>query len=238
MKPYAAMQPIFRKIPNEDRGEFAGSSFRLWSDNHFLTAGHCVQDYVPEDVGVFDMIQSRIFHCVNIARHPEADLAVLEIEGRVSSQFEKFKLAEVPCTFGENVHCFGALTDWRTHNDEAEAPARVIGGIIQRHFVHRDGNYVTPALEVSVPIPKGMSGGPAFNAKHNAIAVGIAIGTVKSSTFVSTINEFEDATHKETGKISETVRHIETEKISEIIRYGVLLRLFDVTDWLIEILPR
>ncbi len=229
MKPYAAVQPIFRKIPNEDKGEFAGSSFRLWADNHFLTAGHCVQDYIPENVGVFDKLQNKIFHCVNITRQPTADLAVLEIEGQLHPFYQKFKIAKVACTLGENVRCFGALRDWRYWNpDEStgEAQARLVGGLVQRFFTHESQQYVSPAFEFSTPIPQGMSGGPAFNAKLDDIAVGVAIGTIKSSVFVSeTVHEYEENGLKE------------RERIEEVIRYGVVLRLFDFTDWLKEVLP-
>lgn len=230
MKPYAAMQPLFKHIPEANKEVFIGSCFRLWADNHFITAAHCIEDTLQENIGIFDILQRRFFPCINIIPHPTADLAVLEIKGQINPMFQKFTLAKCACTFGENVHCFGALTDWRDWriwvDESPEVPARVVGGLIQRFFIHKDSRYVTPALELSMPIPQGMSGGPAFNARLSHIAVGVAIGTIKSSTVVSEIVEYEDSDVKE------------REKITEIIRYGVLLKLFDFTDWLKEVLPR
>lgn len=219
------MQPIYISGEN-NKPEFAGSCFRLWADNHFITAAHCVEGSIPENICIFDIMQQKFLPCVNIFRHPSADLAVIEIAGQVSSKLEKFVLAECKCTFGENVHCFGALSDWRkTFLIDEIANARVIGGIVQRFFEHNSGQYSSPVFELSAPIPKGMSGGPAFNAKQSVIAVGVSIGTIKSDTIVSEIIEYE-------GEKQKVV-----EKISEVVRYGVVLRLFEFTDWLKGILP-
>lgn len=106
------------------------------------------------------------------------------------------------------------------------APGRVIGGIIQRDFTYVDGIYSSSVFEFSVPIPKGMSGGPAFIASKDDLAIGVAIATIKSEVVVSSFEEY--------GKNGTKER----ERISEIVRYGVVLRLLTVKDWLEEILPQ
>jgi hypothetical protein len=54
----------------------------------------------------------------------------------------------------------------------------------------------------------------------------VAIGTIKSSVVVSEYTDYEDEKKKE------------SEKISEIVRYGVILRLFELREWITETLPR
>lgn len=222
MKPLLAVQPAYRHDNQEASPKFAGSCFRLWVKNHFLTAAHCLEGIESTDISVFDYVQEKYLKCHKIYTHPHADLAIIEVEGRGADQLENFRLTDVDFSFGENVHCFG----WLTEEDNLKLPARVIGGIIQRPFIHREGKYETPALEYSSPIPKGMSGGPAFSARYNDIAIGVAIGTIKSSVVVSEYTDYEDEKKKE------------SEKISEIVRYGVILRLFELREWITETLPR
>ena len=156
---------------------------------------------------------------------PTADIAVLQVKDNITQEFQRFKLSQKEYTLGAYVHCFGLLHDWMLNPNHEIAPGRVVGGIIQRDFIHNDGLYVSPSLEFSAPIPIGMSGGPAFYAHKDDTVLGMAIGTIKSSVVVHQHTEYEDDKVKE------------KEKISEITRYGVILRLLKFKDWLESILP-
>ena len=96
----------------------------------------------------------------------------------------------------------------------------------QRDFTYSDGKYESKALELSVPIPKGTSGGSAFFANKNDTVIGMAIGTIRSEVVVSCVEEYEDQEVKM------------REKISEIIRCGVILRLYPLKEWIESILPK
>lgn len=208
MRPFAAVQPLMRRVNNEDRWDFVGSCFRLWSPNQYITAAHCIQDAKPDQLKVFNVFPNGDFRCKNILRHPAADIAVIQIEGNVPKEYERFSITD-KCDFGYPIHCFGYADD-RMLTLCADN-ARVIGGIIQRQFVYNDGTYISPAFELSAPIPKGTSGGPAFLADDPQFAIGVAIASIQSQIVVSQLEY-----HEENG-------HCEKETISEITRYGVIL---------------
>jgi hypothetical protein len=146
MKPYAAVQALFVWHPEKKRYGFAGSCFRLWSDNHFLAARHCVNGSAPEKVAVLNCLgeddtKDELMKCVSISEHPTADLAVIEIKGTVPNLFQKFRFADRDYDLGTCVHCFGILNEWMVSPNQESAPGRVIAGILQRDFVWRYGPY-------------------------------------------------------------------------------------------------
>jgi S1-C subfamily serine protease len=220
MRPFAAVQPLMRRNKKGD-WIFAGSCFRLWSPNHYITANHCIQGAEPDHLKVLNVISgAQDLECSNVARHPAADIAIIQIEGDIPGEYERFKLAD-KWGLGGQIHCFGYVSD--TMATLCAANARVIGGIIQREFVYDDGIYKSPAIELSAPIPKGTSGGPAFIAASPEYAIGVAIATIKSEVVVHGFEEY-----KENG-------HYEKERISEITRYGVILQFHvEIIRWLEE----
>lgn len=226
MKPFAAVQALLKYSSDKSRYEFCGSCFRLWAEDYYLTARHCICGSSPKIIKVLNCIDDDLFiECTAIHEHPTADIAILQVNRNVPQQFQRFKLSQKEYTLGTNLHCFGLLHDWMQNPNHEIAPGRVVSGIIQRDFIHSDGLYVSPSLEFSVPIPIGMSGGPAFYAYKDDTVIGMAIGTIKSSIVVQEYIEYEDDRLKE------------KEKISEITRYGVILRLLKFKDWLESILP-
>jgi S1-C subfamily serine protease len=225
MKPSAAVQALLSSNEVGKTIGIAGSCFRLWSPNHFVTANHCVQDRKPNQLQVMNCLSdNQDLSCVAIYKHPKADIAVLEIEGLIPEQFERFKLADRNWLFGDQIHCFGMVRN--SDRSFSNVTQRVVGGIIQRDFVYNDGVYESTAVELSAPIPTGMSGGPAFFARKPDVAMGVAIATVKSELVVSSVEEYEDNRTKQ------------RERVVEITRYGVVLRLLAVKDWLEEIMPK
>jgi hypothetical protein len=226
MKPFAAVQALLKYCSDKDRYELCGSCFRLWANNYYLTARHCISESSPDVIKILNCIDDRSFiDCVAIYEHPTADVAIMQVSGVVPEQFQKFKLSENEYKLGAPLHCFGFLHEWYQNPNHKASPGRVIGGIIQREFIHNDGIYVTPAFEFSVPIPIGMSGGPSFYAQKDDTVLGMAIGTIKSSVVVHGFTEYEDDKVKA------------KEKISEITRFGVILRLLKFKDWLESIIP-
>jgi S1-C subfamily serine protease len=203
----------------EDKWVFLGSCFRLWSPNHYITANHCVRDIESGHLKILNYFSDKDLQCVEIVRHSEADIAIIQIKGDIPKEYQRFKLAD-KWGLGSQIHCFGYVSD--TMATLCAANARVIGGIIQREFVYNDGTYISPAIELSAPIPKGTSGGPAFFANDDEFAIGVAIATIESEVVVHGFEAYE-----ENG-------HCEKERISEITRYGVILNFGhkDIKKWL------
>lgn len=231
MKPYSAVQVLLVRHPGEAKYAFGGSCFRLWSDNCFLTARHCVHGLAANNIAVLnclaeDNTEDIALKCVTLFEHPVADIAIVQVEGNVPASFQKFKLANKDYDLGTCVHCFGILDEWMATHRPQDGPGRVVSGIIQRDFIWRDGPFVSGALEYSAPIPRGMSGGPAFYAHQSDTALGIALGTITSNVVVSEYRDYRDNTLHE------------TEKICEVTRYGVILELFPLQEWLWKNLPK
>lgn len=156
-----------------------------------------------------------------VQQHPSADAAVLFTEDEIPGEFEQFRMTDQDFKLGAPTHCFGMVTDAGGGTNMTQ---RVIGGIIQRDFIHEDSTYKSQCVELSVPIPTGMSGGPAFYAHKPGIAIGIAIGSLQSEVVVHTVSEYENDTLRE------------RERISRIVEYGVVLRLFPIKNWLESVL--
>ena len=219
MRPFAAVQALLRCDKSGKPSSLAGSCFRLWSDNHYITAAHCVRDVGPDELLVMNPTkEAQDLRCVAIERHPEADIAIIQIDQETPEEFEKFTLYEHDFYYGQQIHCFGMVTDCQ--GCFSNVTQRVIGGITQRDFTYADREYKSKAIELSVPIPVGMSGGAAFLACKASVAMGVAIGTKESEVVVSGFEEYEDACL------------VQRERISRIVRYGVVLRLYAVKDWL------
>ena len=224
MRPYAAVQALLQCTKDGKPERIAGSCFRLWSDTHYITAAHCVQNIVHDELRVMSCLrQSGDLQCVGVITHPQADIAILEVTGEMPDQFEKFGLYDKDFCPGQQIHCFGMVCS--SDGSFANVTQRIIGGITQRDFTYADGQYKSKVIELSAPIPIGMSGGPAFLAAKPNLAMGVAIATNQAEVVIARFADYENGNLRE------------REKISEIVRYGVVLRLYTVLDWLKEVMP-
>lgn len=222
MNPYASVQGLL-KNNLEGPKSIIGSCFRLEAPNYYITASHCIGDLRPEEIFVADVFSKDTdIPCITIQKHDRADLAILKVEDPIPQEYENFELLSSDNFCGTQIHCFGVITDW--DGSPNNSPARVVGGIIQRDFEYKDGNYESLCFELSSSIPKGMSGGPAFLASEPNIAIGVAIASIRSEVVVSAFEEYEN------DKIKER------ERISEITRYGVILRLCKYKSWIENII--
>jgi hypothetical protein len=103
----------------------------------------------------------------------------------------------------------------------------IISGLRQRAFQHEDRRWLSPALELGVAIPIGMSGGPVCFLQHPDTVVGLAIGSIRSEI---TESRFEE--------IQADGRHY-SDSVRQITFYGVALHLVQLTPspWLQEVIP-
>lgn len=221
MKPFAAVQALLKT--SQGKKELLGSCFRLEAPNYYITTNHCIENLEPKEIEVMNaMDENNDIPCVAIHRHPKADIAMIEVEGKIPDEYEKFQLISRDSFVGTQVHCFGMLA--KGEHIKGDSPVRTIGGIIQRDFHYKNRKYEFLAFELASPIPKGMSGGPAFIADKPHLAVGVAIGAIESEIVVAGFTEYENNQIKE------------RERISKITQYGVILRLKPLEDWLKKIM--
>lgn len=218
MNPYRAVQGLLRVKDRRILG-ILGSCFRVHSRQHFLTARHCVESVDPSEVAILNVVEENSdLRCLSISRHPTADIAMIETRDAVPVEYEQFVLTDWSRAYGAPIHCFGMVAG--SERDFQNLTQRIIGGIVQRDYVHAEGIYQYPALELSVPIPMGMSGGPAFYEHKPTQVIGLVTGCVTSEIVVSRVEEVVNG--------DSVVR----ERVSEITRYGVAVWLEHVKDWI------
>jgi hypothetical protein len=223
MHPFAAVHTLVETEPTGAFIHILGSCFRLHDSKQcFITAHHCIRGYENKCLAILNPLGTDI-PVTNIIQHSIADLAILVTKNQIPEKYEQLILGEEKNCLGTQVHCFGVISDYSGIPDPLY---RVIGGIIQRYLFHEDGPYKQYALELSVPIPTGMSGAPAFYASKPNNVIGVALGSLESRIVIHAIEEYENSEIKE------------REKISRVVEYGIILRIDKIKEWLVDNLRR
>ncbi len=221
IKPYSAVHLIILRRNNN--ANILGCCFRIWSDNHFLTASHCICDYPHDEIFIFDPTKEDEWYIpvINYKLHENADIAIMEIDNYDLKQFYKFSITKIDLSLGHPLHAFGHVKGLIGNS------FRIVPGFSMRDFIFKDNinKYEYSAIELSAPIPKGTSGAPVFSAWPPNQLVGIATGSHNSEIELRNITIYEDD------------NKIEKEKISEFTRYGIVLDILKVLPWLKENIP-
>lgn len=221
--PYRSVQMQIGRNPEGRR--IVGCAFRLKAHpSHFLTAAHCVADLEPPDLEVMDPVRDdEDIACAEIVIHPEADLAMLRCDHPFPEFFEACEFYPEDYKLGTQVHCFGYCSDLQTERPERGARHRVVGGIVQRDLIWDNRNYSSRALELSMTVPRGMSGAPVFVLERPGPVLGVALGTLESEIVAYQSEEFTD------GHV------VSRERVSRIVQYGVALRLHPYRNWISDV---
>lgn len=172
-----------------ESGAFLGSCAVYARPVYALTAAHCIAHLAPGDIKVVLPVWGGTARVLAAHHHPEADLAVLRIEhdpGELDSILDELPfrglapLTGVGANFG--AYGFPEHPDWS--DDRPEAAGRLFKGHFQRLFTFEDhtGRYSYPAGEMSIPSPRGLSGGPLFSLDQPDKLAAIAAANVYSST--------------------------------------------------------
>lgn len=222
MNPYTSIQALIRYKNTEKPSGVIGTCFRIQKSNQcFITAHHCINGINKSEIKILNATPKTDLSIHEVIPHPKADIAVLVTEDIVPNNFEQFQLTESDFFYGAPAHCFGYTCDF---GGRTKIEPRALVAFVQREFTYKDGQYNSKAIEISSPIPKGMSGGPVFYPpKANKCEVfGVAIASIESQIVVHSLNEYKNEIETE------------REKISKVIEYGVVLRLASIKDWLLK----
>lgn len=217
---------------HDDEGigrNFLGTCFAFPSPRHFVTAAHCVVGQVTSALrvdatfkGVFQKAEVEWISC-----HPQADLALLGVSTSPWASATPFIGVHTHPLLGQPFYAFGYPLDVFSKDPNKETD-RLFKGHIQRLFYYSSPLTRTtyPALELNIPCPVGLSGGPVFVTEEGFEVIGVVTENLESTNYRS-----EEETITSGGT---------TERIiyKQIINYGVALQLGPYIDWIDETAKR
>ena len=166
----------------------AGTCF-TFGEGTVVTAHHCVADRLRPDnaycIGLREQgwetqggTYSDVYEVEDLSQVADFDLAIGRIGIRVDP---RLTLASDPLRWGEDVVSCGYPLPLTTGNTEARnlkisTNARLLRGYVTRLFVREDPAYPpVPAVELDMPAPPGLSGGPLFRTDPFEV-VGVVVG--------------------------------------------------------------
>ena len=109
-----------------------------------------------------------------------------------------------------------------------ETTPRAIVGSVQWFYTYRGSRYLYHAVELSVPIPNGVSGAPIF--LHDDPNHVFAVATGAKESFI-TVDHIITITEEIPG-------HTRVEKMNKIISYGVGVLLTPLEEWIVAALAQ
>ena len=216
------------QIIQGDGDVFLGSCFIFRYPSFALTADHVVNDRDPGKLFVRfpgSRAGDRLFAVKHVFSHPNADLAVIEIEAPperditwpVYQVFNDF-------SYGVDIVSFGYPASF--DGTGLTPTPRFFKGYVQRfynHTSHLGYNYV--AAEINFSCPAGLSGSQVLNEQLHGRLYGVVTENLRTSSEIESVTEVNDD-----GKEYKESYH-------NIISYGIVLWLPDCADWLDEIVP-
>lgn len=233
MDPLSATGVLFHGPPDGDRISVLGSCTAFRRNDVVLTAAHCVRSVSAEHIWVDFMRQGTgARQATMIKPHESADLAIIELEpvgndevGNPEFAFWNFvgNLA-----LGEEFFAYGYPVEPQQERDMFfRFTPRVFRGHYQRFFRMDDvpGGYNYRAIELNMPAPEGLRGGPVFRPGAPQMLTGIVAANIESYTIADSFEEVVSPNH--------TTRY-ETRRV---ISYGAAVVLSELESWLNENIP-
>lgn len=212
---------------------FCGTAFALANRRIFITAAHVLEN--AKDIVLITPSSATIRPVQNCILHPTADLAIVRIEKNDKDTFQPFSDYGSSISVGDDFIAYGypENSPFFSESTNTAKDARLFKGHAQRLIVDYkseaySGKFNYPGLELSIPCPIGLSGGPVFvPTNHGYKVVGLATENITAGTRISeTEHTIENA---EDGK---STTHYITQRMVE---YGVALFLDqEICRWIYD----
>lgn len=203
--------------PPEGEWEFSGTGAMYMRPYVILTAAHCVPNIANARFAFRSPMESFARVAEQVIRHPTIDLAALVVSKDAAAPPNG-----VYSEIGHQLFDGGDFIAFGYTAEENTSVPRTFKGHYQRHFGYRspDGRKYF-AVELSIPAPAGLSGGPVSNAHRPQVLDAIVTANHDSSLVIDSYEEEE-----RDGTISRG-------KITRVVSYGIAATLVprDVQAW-------
>lgn len=155
-----------------------------------------------------------------VTKHPDADLAILELEGEGRESVQHLTALREVKGIGGDYYAYGYPEDSIGPN-VGNPTARLFKGYCQRELKHESHmGYTYLAMELSFPCPGGLSGGPLFEFQLPTIPVGLVTENIEAATLLHS----QEVLSKDGQPF--------TEHYQRVISYGVGLLLQPYQEWI------
>jgi len=194
---------------------FLGTTFALWSGVNWVTAAHCIEGQPKDNLTV--ALPNRHLPVERIAKHPEADIAVLRAIGP-ANQHQSFIHQIYPAVdAGFEFSTFGYPEDTMGPSAGIAVP-RYFKGYYQRTLSYSRNQYSYAAAELNIACPGGLSGGPVVVENSPTTVASMVCENIDAAQWLDSV-EVSDG---------------ERDNNFKILNYGVALVLDPLQGWLRE----
>jgi hypothetical protein len=204
---------------------FLGTAFAFRTGQHYLTAAHCVGDLPASEIYVNVRGLDNLMSVARVERHPTADVALLILESDIERAGTIY--ADPPRgSYRSPVLAFGYPEDAMAGEASSPKP-RVFIGHYQRFFRHKSlhTGREYEAVELSIPAPGGLSGGPVFPQELLNLVTGLVTENYESTTRLQAVEDINAAGEKR------------TIQYQTVVSYGITVLLDPLREWIEERVP-
>lgn len=227
MNPLSAVQILGRIVGNPDELDFLGTCSAFRQQSSVLTAAHCIGKLRKEELATISLGRRGLLvrPVIEIIKHPNADIAVLQLAEDESDVSEPFWDCVGNFHLGEDFVAYGFPEDIFGEDVRKPTP-RLFKGSFQRFMQHESFmGYHYLAGELSIGCPAGLSGGPLFRPGAPQMLTGIVVENLESTTLLHSVEEIQK------DGVIVRVRN------QRVISYGVALMLEPIKPWLDIVVP-
>lgn len=228
MNPLAGVGMVYAFPSQRD---YRGTCFAYKEDWFWITGRHVIDGLTTDQELESDSPTIGISHAsrltieaTRVETHPSADLAVviagggIHIDGHPVQPFETIESVR----FGSDFWAFGYPIDHARGAPEPNPTPRLFKGHVQRLLSYSAPPFHYDAAEISMPAPRGLSGGPMFNPYNHGQLFGVVVANEQSYTSI------------ESSEIELAPNQLLEREVREVVSYGVAVRLADYEPWIDE----
>lgn len=180
-----------------------GSAFAFRKKTHFLTTAQCIRSLKASEILLSSpsINSGAAIEIQSVTPHPTADVAVLRIAASSTFRLAPFCVLGHSPVQGSDLGVFGYSEDSSPASDRAPV-ARFLRGKAQRLFAFQsEVGYAYAAVELSIPVPVGLRGGPVFAMPPGIHVLGLLTEDDQGISYPRSAEEVQQNGHLYEGRV-------------------------------------